>query len=702
MAELLFGAETEYAVTGGRRSRSQPEGGAAEALLRLARRRLVNLPDTNSHDGLYLSNGARFYVDCGTHPEYSTPECTNPWDVVRNIEAGHRILADLARGEKESKPRLREILCFRSNVDYSGSGATWGSHESYLTKNAPAHLKAQVLPHLVTRPIYTGAGGFNPLAKALEFSLSPRLAYFQYKETDDSTRDKGIWNGRQEPLCKGNYRLHVTCGESLCSQTATFLKFGTTALIVAMADAGFNPADGIEMACPVAALHRVITDPTCRAHVTASETALSAIDVQRHYLSMAESHLHDEFMPPWAYEVCRQWRDILDRLEAGPEAVVRTLDWAIKLALFTNQLKDMGDEKVSRRDRKQGPALELLPPIQDDAGPAQAMRRSHRVISGCHIVISEGREAGRGLFDAPTEPCEFSEGEIDSLKRRRDRMFEIDMRFGQVGGAGIFDALDREGVLDHRIVEEAEIVRAMTHAPERSRARLRGEVVRRLAGSAGAQCGWQRIVDAKEKRLLDLSNPFENQEMWRVIDPQDTDETLFQQAPSEWSQHPLNRRQRAYEMYIGTNYFAAEQLLRELIAVDFETASNRCHLARALMLMDRELEAREEIALAWAARADASPYAVPRILFFRCVFAVLDGESFGEPLAAIKEALRGGNAHESWTIGPMLEYLRPRLGEEIFVFLEALAAGLSESTNLDRLDEFSQWRSPRSPTAAPS
>src|ERR1039457_3589453 len=100
-------------------------------LLNRAHKELVNLPGLHGASGFFLGNGSRFYADCGNHPELCTPECANPWDVVRYIQAGHRILAGLAAGlEKGSTPGT-EIMCFRGNVDYSGTYSTWGCHESY-------------------------------------------------------------------------------------------------------------------------------------------------------------------------------------------------------------------------------------------------------------------------------------------------------------------------------------------------------------------------------------------------------------------------------------------------------------------------------------------------------------------------------------------------------------------------------------------
>ena len=164
---------------------------------------------------------------------------TDPWSVVRYIQAGHQIIADLAQAVESERPPGTEVMCFRCNVDYGGLRTTWGSHESYLHRMSPAALQSQIVPHLVSRIIYTGAGGFNPLSSGLEFTLSPRVAHINRVASADSTSDRGIFHTKNEPLSRDGYnRLHIICGESLCSETAMFLKAGTTALIVAMADAG--------------------------------------------------------------------------------------------------------------------------------------------------------------------------------------------------------------------------------------------------------------------------------------------------------------------------------------------------------------------------------------------------------------------------------------------------------------------------------
>ena len=91
MGVALFGLETEYAITGWAGNKVQSRSILANALIEAAHRRLASLADLHS-SGVYLQNGSRLYIDCGLHPELSTPECTNPWDAVRYVRAGEHIL----------------------------------------------------------------------------------------------------------------------------------------------------------------------------------------------------------------------------------------------------------------------------------------------------------------------------------------------------------------------------------------------------------------------------------------------------------------------------------------------------------------------------------------------------------------------------------------------------------------------------------
>jgi proteasome accessory factor A len=300
MLRPMFGVESEYAVAaiGGRPPIRRED--LVGRFLRVAGRRLPHIQDTGTPSGMFLENGARFYIDCGLHPELTTPETTNPFDLARYIKAGERILEGLTQEVQSEAGPATEIVCFRCNVDYSGSDSTWGCHESYLHAANPSNLPEQLVPHLVTRVIYTGAGGFNPLTSQLEFCVAPRLMHIQQTVSSDSTSNRGIFHTKNESLSANGYnRLHIICGESLCSETAIALKIGATALVVAMAEGGLQPCAGLRLAAPLAALHTVASDVTCKRNLRLAEGGeATAIEIQRRLLRLATFPLKIRYASP--------------------------------------------------------------------------------------------------------------------------------------------------------------------------------------------------------------------------------------------------------------------------------------------------------------------------------------------------------------------------------------------------------------------
>jgi proteasome accessory factor A len=682
MAELLFGVETEYAIAGVSSGGEMDCERILRRIMELAKERLIHLPDLNSSMGIFLGNGSRFYADCGNHPELCTPECANPWDAVRYIEAGHRILAGLASSLESASLPGAQILCFRCNVDYSGGQTTWGCHESYMHRIEQEALQPQIIPHLVTRLIYTGAGGFNPLSRGLEFTLSPRMAHFRQVVTLSSTSERGIWHTKSESLCSGYNRLHVLCGESLCSETAAFLKVGVTALIVAMADAGLAPGGTVQLADPLAAMQSVAADVTCKKPLRMADGRLmSAIEIQRHYLRQAEAHLGASFMPVWAAEVCSRWGEILDRLEDAPGSVEKTLDWSIKHALYANHARSLNIR------------WEALPVLNRAIGQLSAA-----------LCARKGSENAMPLESA-IEPRRWMPKEVTSLEpllrtnglgledlRRllgfRQKFFEIDTRFGQLGSNGIFQSLDLAGVLEHRISGVDNIEQAVAEPPASGRARIRGQVIQRLSGTSDVRCDWQSVINFGEGQVLRISDPFTSEESWTPLTRELDDDLPAFVDPHD----PYTRRQEAVDRILTGDYAGAEALVRGLLAERFMMPSTLCHLARVLLMTDREEEARELIRQAWAIRREASNYVVPRILFFQSVYAIFDGVDFTALVARIRTALDAPGSHNDWTIVPMIDHLRSRLGETNYLFLKALAEALSDDRAMPRLDGFPQWR----------
>lgn len=414
MHPIVMGLESEYAFSAARaegRARAVDPGELVHQLVGIVRTGQPWLPDPQS-TGMYLANGARFYVDAGEHPEYSTPECASPWDAVRAATAGAAILAD-ARDELERRSGLSIALSHR-NVDYR-SGQTWGCHESYAYSCDPDRMAQALTAHLVTRIVYTGAGGFDAHNGTDTFQISPRVPHLREVHSGCSTRTRGIVHSKDEPLCREPlHRLHLICGEALFSQRASVLKLGTTALLVRMIDAGAL-RDAPAFVEPLAAMQQYSRDTTLR-HTAQLRSAkqVTALEVQRGLLEKVEQALGAPYLPEWAEAVCREWRAVLDVLAAGPAAAAGTLDWATKRLLFDehrrtsaraplgrvlNELYELdarfgevGERGLARRLQREG----LLEPSIFGADEVEQAR----------LQAPEGRAARRGewIHMLHTEP----------------------------------------------------------------------------------------------------------------------------------------------------------------------------------------------------------------------------------------------------------------------------------------------------------
>ncbi len=445
--KCLFGIETEYAFSAG-------EAQETQARLLLARAKEAHRHLRGSRGlNLYLENGARFYLDVGNHPEYCTPECSDPADLVRHLRAGDRIMADLAAGLADCGGGT----LFKYNTDYSGANTTWGSHESYLHRRGQPELIEGLVPHLVSRVIYTGAGGFLPNSSAIFFVLAPRAWHLDHARSGGSTQHRGLVHLKDEPLAVGGYhRLHLLCGESLCSEYANWLRVGTTALVAAVIDRGLDPGDAVMPANPIFALRAFARDTACHVAVEMKTgDPMRAVDIQRHYLEAVEGEIAAGGMPPWAPELCRHWRRTLELLETDPTSLSTVLDWCMKLALF----------------------------------------RRHAEASG-----HDWTRLPAGAEGAPL----------------RRQLWELDVKFGQLGPEGIFNRLERLGVLNHRAPGVGDVDAARTTPPPGGRAELRGRYVRKLCRNEAVLCRWHQIVDLFRKRYLDMSDPFQTEAEWEA------------------------------------------------------------------------------------------------------------------------------------------------------------------------------------------
>lgn len=522
----MFGIETEYAVTGRDRSGAVvPPETVASLLLDHASTHLPNAQALDS--GIFLQNGSRLYVDAGYHPEYSSPECCHPWDFVRYANAGDLILQRLSDELRKTSGDLSEVLVFKGNVDYSGAATSWGSHESYLHRADPSVVQQRLIPHLVSRVIYTGAGGFNPHSPGLEFTLSPRAHHILEVVSHESTNSRGLVHTRDESLSSFGYRRqHLICGDSLRSERASWLRAGTTALIIAMIEAGVPCGCGVVPVAPLDALRTFARDVSCTATTLTASGERTAIQIQKHYLSLARAHAHESFMPAWASAVCREWSNLLDRLENGPEKVMTTLDWAFKWSLYKIRAKRFGVEwemlpmwthfvqvltaafNLRRSTGDQRGLTALNPDVITEDGPF-------------NVALALGSEGSlpnevRALMPY-FESRQLRWRQLDTFLKLRQQLLEIDLRFGQIGERTLFNDLEHTSFRGHRMPGVDRVAEAMNEPPIEGRARVRGQVIR-LSSQQGTRvaCTWNRIYDLDDSsRNIDLSDPFMEQEVWK-------------------------------------------------------------------------------------------------------------------------------------------------------------------------------------------
>jgi Pup amidohydrolase len=285
-----------------------------------------------------LPNGARYYVD-HAHPEYSTPECARPRDVVVHDKAGERILERSLRLAGELLPPGERIGIYKNNSD--GKGNSYGCHENYLVdrKTPFSRIVRDLTPFLVTRQIFTGAGkvgveGGRAEGVEVPYQLSQRTDFFEAEVGLETTLKRPIINTRDEPHADPEKyrRLHVIIGDANMCEVATYLKVGTTALILKLIEDEWLPDLSIDG--PVQALHEVSWDPSLRASFRLSVgRRLTALELQWDYLELAKKWAKEREETPGTTEVLERWERTLDGLEDDPLSLRGQLDWVTKHSL---------------------------------------------------------------------------------------------------------------------------------------------------------------------------------------------------------------------------------------------------------------------------------------------------------------------------------------------------------------------------------
>jgi proteasome accessory factor A len=407
MDRRIFGLENEYGVTctlRGQRRLSPDE------VARYLFRRVVSWGRSSN---VFLANGARLYLDVGSHPEYATPECDSIYDLVVHDKAGERILEQLLASAEQ---RLREegirgvIYLFKNNTDSAGN--SYGCHENYLTSRRDdfSHYVDVLIPFLVSRQIYAGAGKVLQTARGAMYCISQRAEHIWEGVSSATTRSRPIINTRDEPHADAERyrRLHVIVGDSNMSEYATFLKVGAASIILRMLEEPSVVIRDMTLENPIRAIREISHDLTCTRRVRlANGREASALEIQSEYLNRALRFADTRGLTPLEQQALEMWEHTLTGLEKDPFSLDRECDWVIK-----------------------------------------------------HNLI----EAYRERHDLPLA---------------HPRVALLDLQYHDVNrNRGLFYRMQQKGMVD-RVATDQDINHAVEHPPQTTRARLRGEFIKK-------------------------------------------------------------------------------------------------------------------------------------------------------------------------------------------------------------------------------
>jgi proteasome accessory factor A len=407
MDRRIFGLENEYGVTctfHGQRRLSPDE------VARYLFRRVVSWGRSSN---VFLRNGARLYLDVGSHPEYATPECDNVVDLVTHDKAGERTLEGLL---VDAERRLREegiagqIYLFKNNTDSAGN--SYGCHENYLVgrQGEFSRLADVLIPFLVTRQIICGAGKVLATPRGAVYCVSQRAEHIWEGVSSATTRSRPIINTRDEPHADAERyrRLHVIVGDSNMAEPTTLLKTGSVDLVLRMIEAGIVLRD-LTLENPIRAIREISHDPTGRRKVRlANGREASALDIQEEYLSKARDFIARRDADPISERVLELWERTVKAVGSQDLSMIdREIDWAIKLTM------------IERYQAKH------------------------------NLTLSSPRVA------------------------------QLDLAYHDINrDRGLYYLLQRRGVVE-RVVRDLDIFEAKSVPPQTTRARLRGEFIKR-------------------------------------------------------------------------------------------------------------------------------------------------------------------------------------------------------------------------------
>jgi proteasome accessory factor A len=414
----IFGLENEYGVTctfRGQRRLSPDE------VARYLFRRVVHWGRSSN---VFLENGARLYLDVGSHPEYATPECDSVMDLVAHDKAGERVLEALLSAAElrlHEEGISGEVYLFKNNTDSAGN--SYGCHENYLVARQGefARMAEVLIPFFVTRQVFAGAGKVLHGPRGAQFCLSQRAEHIWEGVSSATTRSRPIINTRDEPHADAERyrRLHVIVGDSNMSEFTTYLKVGVTDLVLRMVEENTVMRD-LTLENPIRAIREISHDVTCRKKVRlANGREMSALDLQEQYLERARRFAGHRGLDGEASRILDQWEEALTALGAGDlDRLVTKIDWVAKHHLIRS-FREKHGYSLSH------PKVALIDLAYHDVNRERGLYYLLERRGRMERAVGE-REVQRAMHDPPQTTRARLRGEFIRHAKQRRRDYTVD------------------------------------------------------------------------------------------------------------------------------------------------------------------------------------------------------------------------------------------------------------------------------------
>ena len=421
MQRRIYGVETEFGVTctsEGRRRLTPDE---------VARYMFRSVVRWGRSSNVFLGNGARLYLDVGSHPEYATAECDDLLDLIAHDRAGEVIVQQLV---DDAQAKLREdevdgeIFVFKNNVDSAGN--SYGCHENFLVARTDdfAAVTEALLPFLISRQLIAGTGKVMQTSKGAVFSVSQRADHIWEGVSSATTRSRPIINTRDEPHADAERyrRMHVIVGDSTMTETTTLLKVGSAALVLRMLEErGVGELADTRLDNPIRAIRDISLDITGRAPVRlATGETITGLAMQQRYLAAVQDFVAAAGIDdPVSAQVLDLWERTLTAIETDRLDLVGTeIDWVIKHRLLdayaTRDGLDLDHPRLAQLDL-------AYHDIDPRRGVHHLLQRAGRVAR----VVDDARVAA--AVDTPPQTTRAKlRGDFVRAAREHGRDFTVD------------------------------------------------------------------------------------------------------------------------------------------------------------------------------------------------------------------------------------------------------------------------------------